>query len=282
MPKDSNLNTDFSHTTLGNTEMKIHRLGLAATYWPGKKTIYRAMDAGMNFLFFFGFDRQMVHVIRDMSSSLRQTFVVATGAYNLILGYPPPNLRRTLEKRLRHLRTDYLDLFMFLGVTRERDFPERAQEELYRLKEEGKIRAVGMTTHDRKFAGRMAKDGKLDVLMFRYNAAHRGAEEDIFPYLENTQPGVVCYTATRWRSLLRKPRAWPKTGPIPGAGHCYRFVLSNPNVQVCMTAPTNLKQLNHNLKALDSGPLDEEEMDFMRNFGDAVHGEVQSSRNKRK
>jgi len=130
---------------------------------------------------------------------------------------------------------------------------------------------VGLSTHNRKFAGKLAAEGAVDVLMVRYNAAHRGAEQEIFPFLKEHSPGVVSYTATRWSYLLRRPRGWPKDGRIPDAGMCYRFVLSNPNVHICMTAPSNAKQLVENLHALRQGPLCQEEMEFMRRFGDAVH-----------
>jgi predicted aldo/keto reductase-like oxidoreductase len=52
---------------------------------------------------------------------------------------------------------------------------------------------------------------------------------------------------------------------------CYRFVLSNPAVDVCLTAPSNLQQLRENLAAIRQGPLAEDDMQFMRRFGDAVH-----------
>ena len=263
------MNHDFTHTTLGNTGLKVHRLGLSATYLPGKKTIYKALDEGINYFFAFGIDVQMMSVMRDVLKRDREKYVVATGAYNLVFGYF--NLRRSLEKRLRQLRTDYIDVFLFLGVLREKEFPEKVREELYRFKEEGKVRSIGLSTHDRKFAGKLAAEGAVDVLMIRYNAAHRGAEQEIFPYVDEHNPGVVGYTATRWRYLLRRPRGWPKDGRIPDAGMCYRFVLSHPKVHVCMTAPTNLKQLEENIASLRQGPLDEEEMDFMRKFGDAVY-----------
>jgi predicted aldo/keto reductase-like oxidoreductase len=51
----------------------------------------------------------------------------------------------------------------------------------------------------------------------------------------------------------------------------YRFVLSNPHVHVCLTAPSNVRQLEEDLAAVRQGPLSEEEMQFMREFGDAVH-----------
>jgi predicted aldo/keto reductase-like oxidoreductase len=52
---------------------------------------------------------------------------------------------------------------------------------------------------------------------------------------------------------------------------CYRFVLSNPNVDVCLTAPSNLKQFEENLASVREGPLHDSDMDFMRQFGDVVH-----------
>ena len=263
------MSNDFLHGTLGRSGPRVHRLGLAATYRPGKAAIYRALDEGINYFFGYGFDSQMMSVLRDVLRRDRERYVVATGAYNLILGHP--NLRRTLEKRLRRLGTEYLDVFLFLGVMKDREFSPAIREELYRLREEGKVRCVGLSTHDRRLAGRLTTEGAVDVIMVRYNAAHRGAEEEIFPYLESHDPGVVSYTATRWTQLLRRPRGWPKDGPVPTAWMCYRFVLSNPNVDVCLTAPSNLGQLVENVAAARQGPLSEEEMAFMRRFGDAVH-----------
>ena len=266
---ETSLNHDFTHTILGNTGIAVHRLGLSATYLPGKKTIYRALDEGINYFFFFSIDTQMINVLREVMKTEREDYVVATGAYNLLLGHP--NLRRTLEKRLCQLRTEYIDVFLFLGVTKEKHFPERTREEFYRLREEGKVHAIGMSSHDRTFAGKLADNGSLDVLMIRYNAAHSGAERDIFPYLKQYNPGVVSYTATCWRYLLRRPRGWPREDRVPTAGMCYRFVLSNPHVHVFMTAPTNIKQFEENLRAVRLGPLDEDEMSFMCKFGDVVH-----------
>jgi len=263
------MSDDFLHTTLGKMGCAVHRLGLSASYRPGKKTIYKALDEGLNYLFWFGIDTQMTGVLREVLKHQREKYVVATGAYNYIWGYQ--NLRRTLEKRLRQLGTDYIDVFHFLGVARRNQFNDRVRAELEELRADPRVRGVSISTHDRKLAGELAAQGALDAMMIRYNAAHRGAEQDIFPHLARHDPGVISFTATRWRYLLRRPRGWPKDGRIPTAGMCYRFVLSNPQVDVCLTAPTNLKQLAENLAALRQGPLSEEEMEFMREFGDAVY-----------
>lgn len=260
---------NFTSARLGAGGPVVHRLGLSTTYRPGKKTVYEAVDAGVNVFFGFGIDTQMISVLRDVMRGQREKFVVVTGPYNLIWGHS--NIRQTLESRLRALRTDYLDLFLLLGVLKPGEFSARTREELYRLREEGKVRGVGLSTHNRKLAGQLAGEGAVDAVMIRYNAAHRGAEQDIFPHLSTHNPGVISYTATRWRYLIRRPSSWAKDRPVPDAGMCYRFVLSNPHAHVCLTAPSNLKQSRENLASLQMGPLDEEEMTFIKSFGDVVH-----------
>ncbi len=263
---------DFLHTTLGRTGLAVHRVGLSATYRPGQDTVRRAIEEGLNYFFGFGLDTHMIKVLREEMKGRRERFVVATGAYNLLLGHP--NIRRSLEKRLRQLGTDYIDVFMYLGVTKEKHFPPALIDEFQKLKATGKVRFIGLSTHARKFAGKLAAEGLVDVLMVRYNAAHRGAEQDIFPYLQPHDPGVTSFTATRWRELIRRPPAgkWPKDEPVPTAGQCYRFVLSNPAVHVCLMSPTNIRQFEASLEEIrERGPLAPEEMDLMRRFGDVVH-----------
>lgn len=260
---------NFTHTTLGKTGIEVYRLGLSGTYGADKAIIYKALDAGINYFFCDCFNTQMTALLRDVLKKNRERYIIATGAHNLLWFHQ--NLRQTLEKRLRQLNTDYIDVFLFLSLPGETHFTEKIREELSRFREEGKVRSFGVSTHNRQSAGKLASVNALDVIMLRYNAAHRGAEIDIFPYLKRYNPGVVSYTATRWQHLLRRPKNWPAKGPIPTAGLCYRFVLSNPNIHICLTAPSNVKELEENLEALNQGPLSEKEMEFMHKFGDAVH-----------
>jgi aryl-alcohol dehydrogenase-like predicted oxidoreductase len=258
----------FTHTTLGKTGIHAFRLGLSASYRPGTDAIYRAAELGVNFFFSFGFDTQMSSALPQLFRHGREKYVLATGAYNYIFGHG--NIRKTLERRLRKFRTDYIDVFFFLGVMKERELPSRVLDDMLRIREEGRVRAIGISTHDRKLAGHLATQGLLDVLMIRYNAAHRGAEQDVFPHLAPHDPGIVGYTATRWTYLLRRPKGYPTDAPVPAAPMTYRFCLSSPHVHVCLTAPRTVRELQENVEALDRGPLDEIEVKFMREFGDRV------------
>ena len=259
----------FDHGVLGRTGIRIYRLGLAASYRPGERAVERALDAGINYCFCFGIDGQMIRVLRRLPAARRDQIVIATGAYNYILWRQ--DLRQTLEKRLRQLRTDYIDVFHFLGVMKPKDLTPRVRDQLAALRSDPRVRAVSISCHNRKLAGQLAAEGALDCLMIRYNAAHRGAETDIFPYLAAHDPGVVSCTATRWSYLLRRTKGWPKDRPAPTPGQCYRFVLTNPQVDVCLTAPRSERQLIENLASVREGPLPEDELAFMRTYGDAVH-----------
>jgi aryl-alcohol dehydrogenase-like predicted oxidoreductase len=259
----------FLQGTLGRTGRRVCRLGLAASYRPGERALERALDEGVDYVFCFGLDGQMIRVLRRLPADRRDRIVIATGAYNYV--WWRQDLEKTLEKRLRQLGTDYIDVFHFLGVLKERELTPRVLEQLARLRADPRVRAVSISCHDRKLAGRLAAEGVLDCLMIRYNAAHRGAEQDIFPHLAAHDPGVVSYTATRWTALLRRARGWAKDAPVPTAGQCYRFVLSNPHVDVCLTAPRSERELLENLAAVRQGPLTEDEMTFMRTYGDVVH-----------
>jgi aryl-alcohol dehydrogenase-like predicted oxidoreductase len=261
--------SEYLRSVLGRTGMPVFRLGLSASYRPGVETVHRALDEGINFFFAYGFDRHMVRALRERMKTDREKIVLATGAYNYIFSHS--NLRRSTERRLRQFRTDYLDVLMFLGVMKPKEFPSRVLDAMVKLKEEGKARAIGISTHNRKFAGELARTGVLDVLMIRYNAAHRGAETDIFPHVGGGNPGIVSYTATRWTRLLTRPKGWPAVEALPTAGMTYRFALNNPDVNVVLTAPRNMVQLQENLAEIRKGPLSEEEMAFMRKFGDVVH-----------
>jgi predicted aldo/keto reductase-like oxidoreductase len=56
------------------------------------------------------------------------------------------------------------------------------------------------------------------------------------------------------------------------AGDCYRFCLSNPHVDVVLTGPKNRRQLQENLESVrERGPLSQEEMHWIREFGQVVH-----------
>ncbi len=92
--------------------------------------------------------------------------------------------KEAFEDQLKRLGTDYLDIGMIHYVDGESDFQEVFQGEVIRyckeLKSEGKIRAIGLSSHNPAIARKAVESGLIDVLMFSVNAAYdmQPASED--------------------------------------------------------------------------------------------------------
>ena len=254
----------FAPRTLPILDRQVSPLGLACNYGIDSAGVRAAVDAGINYLFWPGARcKPALDGVREALARDRERVVFAAGTGGPF-GF---HYRSRVEALLRQMKTEYLDVFhmFWLGVT---SWDNRSvMDALLELREEGKIRAIGVTIHDRERAGRLAADSELDMLMIRYNAAHPGAEQDIFPHLPPQRRFLVAYTATAWRKLLSAPKGWD--GPVPSAGDCYRFCLSNPAISVALTGPASTQQLLDNLADLDKGPLDADEQRWMRAIGRA-------------
>jgi len=245
---------------------RLFRLGLSASYDLDEAGCREALER-VQYVFWSPRMKTLTPALREALARDRERYAVTAGP---VVGYFPGAVRKAAENALRVLKVEYLDVLQIYWLGRLSAFTAAVQEEMVRIREEGKARALGVSIHDRPRAGRLAADSILDLLMIRYNAAHPGAEREIFPHLEQRRPAVVAYTATAWRKLLRAPRGWK--GRVPGAADCYRFCLSSPRVDIVLTGPRTAAELRENLAAVDAGPLSGEEMDFLRKFGRAVHG----------
>jgi aryl-alcohol dehydrogenase-like predicted oxidoreductase len=117
----------------------------------------------------------------------------------------------------------------------------------------------------------MARSGLLDLLMIRYNAAHRGAEQEVFPVTEALGMPVIAYTALRWGGLLRPTPDDPPGLVVPPASAWYRFALQPPAVTVALAAPHDRAELDEALRVLDAaGPMDGTEYERLADHGRRV------------
>lgn len=256
----------FSHVEIPSLGRTVHRLGLALNYGITPAEIAGALDRGINYVFWGQTQKEMAGPLKSALGRDRERLVIATGP---TLGYFGGSVRKGCDEALAALGTDYIDVFQLYWLGKSSAWTEGTIEALTELKAAGKVRALAVSIHDRPRAGQLAADSPLDLLMIRYNAAHPGAEQDIFPHLAGGRQ-IVAYTATSWRKLLTAPSGW--TEPVPTAGDCYRFCLSNPHVAVTLCGPANLAQLDENLAALARGPLSPEEDAWMRRLGQRVRG----------
>jgi len=259
---------NFRERVLGRTGLRVGRLGLAASYGAPAEAFEAAFAKGCNY-FYLGSGRHragMRQAVRNLCrQGQRDNLVVAIQSYARF-GFL---MEWFFKRNLRAMGIERADI-LILGWHNRRPSPGlvvRAQA----MMAKGLCRFLGMSGHQRKLFPQMAVEGQFDLFHVRYNAAHRGAENDIFPRLQgDDRPGLVSYTATRWGQLLNSKKM-PDGDSVPAPSDCYRFVLSNPAVDVCMCGPKNVDQMRDALSALELGPLGEDDMARMRRIGDYVH-----------
>lgn len=262
------MSDDFLHTTPVALGKRIHRLGLATNYGIDERGVRRAIDRGVNTFLVTGRGKSALGPpLREALQKDRASQVVIGYA---TIGFAGWGVRRAADALRKQLGTDYLDVLLlgWLGVGAA--WTTGTVEALRELRERGVIRGFGASIHDRPRAGKLAEERAVDLLMIRYNAAHPGAEREIFPHVHEHSPSVLAYTATAWRKLLKRPRGWE--GAVMSAGDCYRFQLSSPHVDFALTGPKSTAELDANLDAVEKGALDADELKWMRAFGHAVHG----------
>jgi aryl-alcohol dehydrogenase-like predicted oxidoreductase len=254
---------------LPHTDLVVGRIGLGSSFGVGPDDLEMAFDHGINYLYWGSIRRPGFGAgIRRLAKRNRESIVVALQSY---ARWPAALLDFAVEAGLRRLQLDYADVLV-LGWHNTR--PSQAiLDAALELKHRGRIHHLMMSGHDRKFFPVMAREGLFDLFMVRYNAAHRGAEQEVFPKLPtgDGHPGICAYTATRWGSLVDRKKT-PEGERTPTAGDCYRFCLSNPDVDMTLCGPATTEHVREACAALAKGPLEAEELAWMRRVGDHVHG----------
>lgn len=254
-----------SKVVLGRSGLEVSRLALGSSFGLEAADIEHAFERGINFFYWGSYRRPSFgRGLSQLAPQHREKMVVVVQSYTRVAGL----MERSLDSALRRLKMDYTDLLL-LGWWNKQP-PERIVEAALKLLEKGKARHIMVSCHHRPNFEHLIREPAFGAVMVRYNAAHIGAEKEVFPFLGEVPPGVVGYTATRWGDLLAA-KLMPEGEPTPTATDCYRFVLSNPHVDVSMSGPANRRHLDEAILALEKGPLDEDGMAWMRRVGDTVH-----------
>jgi predicted aldo/keto reductase-like oxidoreductase len=217
--------------------------------------VLRAVDRGVNYLNWCGHPDGLSTAVAGMGSARRQVVVAAQ-----FQARSARDAKREFASMLDELKTDFIDVLTLYYVESQGEWdeliaPGGVWEYLAEQKRRGSLKMIGLTSHQRALAAQWAQSGKLDLLMIRYNAAHRGAERDVFPV---TRIPVVTFTGLRWKALLARTPDDPPDFAPPSAAECYRFCLAHPAVAVALAAPGNRNELDEDLALLDDWCAPEE------------------------
>lgn len=249
-------------------------LGLAGNDKIEKSCVPVAFAAGVNYYFFYQLSyNNLLEELKPLLRDRREEIIVATGSQSRDL----KELRQDLDKVRHYLDIDVVDVFFaeYLSLSDNVEQVRSLLNELHIWKQTSLIRYVGATTHNRPLALELIESGRCEVLMLRYNMAHRKAEEQVLLAAQQVEIPVVAFTCTRWGSLLKGHPNWH--AQVPRAADCYRYALRHSTVRLALTAPQTLKQLEENLSVLDSPQLSPEAEVLWQKYGDLIYGKGQDA-----
>ncbi|GGL49364.1 aldo/keto reductase [Sporolactobacillus putidus] len=187
---------------LGTNAVGGHNLYPNLDEEAGRELVRTAIDNGINLLdtaFIYGPERSeelVGEVVKE--SGRREDVALATkGAHKFVgketvFDNSPAFLKSQVEGSLRRLQTDVIDLY-YIHFPDEGTPKDEAVGALKELKDEGKIRAIGVSNFSLEQLQEANKDGYVDVYQGEYNLIQRSAEKDLFPYLREHGISFVPY-----------------------------------------------------------------------------------------
>ena len=113
------------------------------------------------------------------------------------------SVKRECEESLRRLQTDVIDLYQ-IHWPRPDEYIEEGWEALAELKDEGKVRHIGVSNFDVSQMERIGEIAPVETLQPPYNMLNRGVEEEILPYCKENDIGVIVYSPMRSGLLTGK------------------------------------------------------------------------------
>ncbi|HGL6341575.1 TPA: aldo/keto reductase [Staphylococcus aureus] len=282
---------------LGTNAVGGHNLYPNLDEEQGKDVVRQAINHGINLLdtaYIYGPERSEELVGEVVKGYPREQIKIATkGSHEfdenqeVHQNNQPEYLKQQVENSLKRLQTDYIDLY-YIHFPDDNTPKDQAVAALQELKEQGKIKAIGVSNFTLDQLKEANKDGYVDVVQLEYNLLHRENEAVLqycvdhlitfipyFPlasgilagkYDENTKfsdhrttrrdfiPGVFEENVRRVKALESLAAAHQTSI----ANIVLAFYLTRPAIDVIIPGAKRAEQVIENIKAADIVLSDDE------------------------
>jgi len=135
-------------------------------------------------------------VVGQALADVRDRVVLATKVFANHLKYQ--QVIEACDRSLKNLQTDYIDLYQIhwpAGSFKSEMVPiAETMEALNALKQQGKIRAIGVSNFSRDQLAEAMQYGRIDSLQPPYNLFWRGVEQDLMPYCVEQNISIIAYS----------------------------------------------------------------------------------------
>ncbi len=232
----------MEYRQLGNSGLKVSVYAFGAwqlgdsEYWgenvdaDAESVVQAAIDAGIT-LFdtaeSYGGGRSEEILGKALGARRNEVHIASKVSPNHLV--PVENLREACEASLKRLGTEVIDLYQVHWPCDPAQFGDVAAEML-RLRDEGKIRAIGVSNFGPQYLDAWVKSGECDSNQLGYNLLFRAIEFEIVPACRTLNTAILAYMpvlqgilAGRWNTVDAIPEARRRTRHFaserPGTRH---------------------------------------------------------------
>lgn len=253
-----------SYRVLGKTGLKVSSVGSGVGIEPDPQVIARAIDLGVNY-----FDTARGY---GNGKSEEITGTALKGKRNKVVlatktdGRTKAAIFKDMDESLKALNTEYVDIWHLHSRDTPDAITDEAVEACEMLKQQGKTRFIGVSTHDvHAVADYILKIGKFDVVQTTYSYAIGGAplRQKAIAKLYAAGIGMVAMKVIiAVAGFVPRDVNLPKEGPLAAI----KWVLLNPAISTTVPYVKNIAELEMNIRAMSEAytPQDEK-MLYTRN-----------------
>ena len=221
----------MKYTLISGTDMKFSVLTLgtwvfSGSTWGGSEeegciaAVHAALDQGINVIDtapIYGYGRAETIVGKALRGR-RDQAIVATKCglrgkgKDIYNDLSVQGIRQEVSESLSRLKTDYIDLYQCHWP--DPNMPiEETLSCLKQLQEEGKILHIGVSNFPLKLLKEASKIARIVTLQSPLSLLQREIQEDILPFCQSQQIGVLTYGSLGGGILIgkyREPRSFPR------------------------------------------------------------------------
>ena len=125
------------------------------------------------------------------------------------------------------MKTDYIDIYQLHQIAQEKDWesvtrPGGTMEAVIRAKEQGKIRYIGVTSHNLVMAVKLVKTGMFSTVQFPFNFIEDAAKDELHAVARERGMGILAMkpfaggVIDNGRIAFKFLREYPDVIPLPG------------------------------------------------------------------
>lgn len=211
---------DMEKRKLGNSDLEITRIGFGAWAIGGSgwdfawgdqddkesiEAIHKALDMGINWIdtaavYGIGHSEEVVaKALKEYGGNKPYVFTKCVMVWDrnghVRKVHDPESIRQECEDSLRRLQTDTIDLYQIhWPPDDDNEKIKPAWEMLAKLKEEGKVRYIGVSNFNVEQMKIAESIAQITSLQPKYSLISRDIEKEILPYANKQNIGVIVYS----------------------------------------------------------------------------------------